>query len=173
MGKDVLQNNFIIITPDAVTLNPLGQYFWTELCKNLNNLGFKIFLNVESRKDTIPAEGIISAFLTIEETYELAKYAKAVIGLRSGLLEILSTTSQVPTFAIYNSYREWLPNKMSPQEAIKGFTLKSLPNIQPEKIYEYCWNEYSPDELIYEITEQFKNISNKNILKENIYDSCK
>ena len=173
LAKDVLQNNFIIITPDAVTLNPLGQYFWTELCKNLNNLGFKIFLNVESRKDTIPAEGIISAFLTIEETYELAKYAKAVIGLRSGLLEILSTTSQVPTFAIYNSYREWLPNKMSPQEAIKGFTLKSLPNIQPEKIYEYCWNEYSPDELIYEITEQFKNISNKNILKENIYDSCK
>lgn len=158
IAKVVLKNNFIILTPEAVSLNQLPEQFWIKLCKELKKLGYELFLNATHISNRI--DGVFTCFLSIDEINELAKYSKGIIGLRSGLLEILSSTSSKPTIVIYNSYIDTLPNKMSPQEAKTGFSIKKLPNIS-NNVQEYCVDEYIVDELIYEIIEYIKKTKEK------------
>ena len=156
-----LKNNFIILSPEAVSLKPLPRDFWVQLSNELKSIGYEIFLNVSKISDKI--DGVFTLFLSINEINELAKYSKGIIGLRSGLLEIMSCTSSKPVIAIYNSYVDSLPNKMSPQQAKVGFSIKQLPNVS-SKVIEYCADEYSSEELIYEIVNEVKFSNTKELL---------
>lgn len=143
-----LEDNFVIVAPIASSFETLSLSFWEDLCKRLKAKGYNIFLNIENRdyyiKDTF------SMFLSIKELAELAQYSKAIIGLRSGLLEILSITSGKQTISIYDSV-DYGKFKITPQQMLAGFGLKSLPAINKEKIKEFCRDEYLHEELAYDI----------------------
>lgn len=71
--------------------------FWDNLCEKLKNQGYEVFCNSMDFKNLI--KDSTSTFLTYEEAIELAKYATAIIGLRSGFLECLSQNN-VPLIAL-------------------------------------------------------------------------
>lgn len=144
--KVINLNNFVMIFPEAVTCSKLPKKFWIVLCDKLSQKGYDIFTNITDMRNYIPHT---KAFcLNHQETLALAQKAKAIIGLRCGMLELL-TQYDVPMYCIYNH----LPPRptllpMSAENVLSGFTLKKLPNVNVNNIFEYNAENYSEDELI-------------------------
>lgn len=152
VAKSILDNNFVIILPEAVSICELPSDFWVKLCGKLQKNGYKVFLNVGTMSASI--DGTTTVFLSIKDVIELSKYAKAIIALRSGLAEILAITSFKPTFVIYNRYADYIPTKMNAEKVKAGFSLQKLPQINPKKIHEYIWEEQTLDELVMDIVDK-------------------
>ncbi len=146
--KHILNDNFVIIMPNAITIDNLPQDFWLKLCKKLKNSGFNIFLNITSMEEYI--EGTFAIFLTIPELAQLAKYSKAIIGLRSGALEVISMLSDTKSEIIYNDATH-IQNPMNAKNMMCSFSIKKLPFINTNKINEYIYNSSKEDELINDI----------------------
>ena len=157
ISQCLLNNRYIIICPEAVSIQGLDLRFWESLVNELEKIGYKIFFNVGNMGFYL--KNTLTVFLTIDEIAQLAINCSLIIGLRSGLLEILSMVSKKTTIAIYNRYVDTLPNKMTPNEAMRGFSLKKLPNIDPNNIFEYNCEEYCQTELLYEIITIVKNLN--------------
>lgn len=153
--KNFLNDNFIFISPESISNELLGHDFWESLCKTLMNMGYEIFCNAMEFRNLIP--GTHSAFLTYEESVALSKYAKAIIGLRSGFLECLSQNN-VPMFVLYTDFPNRSGFKRLPScKVLSGYSLKKLPNADPSIIYEYDVAAYSNDNLILdEIVNEIK-----------------
>lgn len=158
IAKYILNNNFIFISPETMSNEPLKKEFWENLCKQLKAMGFKIFCNTMDFHNLIlDCESI---FLTYEEAIELSKYAKAIIGMRSGFIECLSQNN-IPLFVIYTNF----PNRqgfkeLSSDKVLNGYTIKKLPYVNHSKIFEYDFNKYKNQEnIIDEITGKIININ--------------
>ena len=155
IAKNVLESTFVIIMPEAFSIQKCSLYFWQTLITKLKQHNIKIFHSVEFG---IPfKDNELAINFNISELIQLAKYAKCIIGVRSGFLEVVSTISGVPTIAIYNAFAPHLNNKLTSQQILKGFSLKKLPMNQPIKEYDYL--SYNDDKLI--------NIIMKEIIENN------
>ena len=87
-------------------------------------------------------------YFNYEELIELAKYSNGVIGLRSGLMEILSTLN-IPIACIYTSFsKRGVLKAMDSSKALTGFTLKKLPGTIVDNISEFDVNNFSENDLI-------------------------
>lgn len=155
----ILDNNFVIIMPEALTIKELDKEFWEKICTSLHNKGYKVFLNVTNIHNYI--KNTVTIFLDYSEMAALACQAKAIIGLRNGFLEVTSMLSNVPSFVIYNKFNSYAQNKLSANQAINGFSMKKLPFKNVHNIYEYNYENYS-DELVLqnEIFNDFQQVIN-------------
>lgn len=139
---------FIIICPEANTCAKFPDDFWKTLCKDFQAQGYKIFLNIMKTENYV--EDCYINYFNYEEMIELAKYSKGVVGLRSGLIEILSTIG-IPITALYQPFpKRGLLQPMKSDKALSGFTLKKLPNVHENNILEVI---YKNNEDIREIEE--------------------
>ena len=160
IAKYILNDNFVIISPETLSNEPMEKDFWDNLCKELKNIGYEVFCNSMDFSNLV--QNSTSTFLTYEEAIALAKYAKAIIGMRSGFLECLSQNN-VPLFVLYTDFSK-RPGfkKISSDKVLSGFSIKKLPNVKPENIYEYDVNLYKKEK---DITENIiKHLENKGIL---------
>lgn len=153
IAKYILNDNFIFISPETLSNEPMEKDFWENLVKSLKNKGYEVFCNAMFFENLI--KGTSSTFLTYEETIELSKYAKAIIGMRSGLLECLSQNN-VPLFALYTDF----PNrpgfkKIKSEKVLQGFSISKLPNVNLTKLFEIDVNKYDNENFL------IKNILNK------------
>ncbi|MDR1124128.1 MAG: hypothetical protein LBL61_06035 [Elusimicrobiota bacterium] len=128
-------NNFIFISPYANSCALLPREFWLKLGAKLKKKGYDVFENSEENG------------FTLAEAFALALMSQAVIGLRSGLMEILTQTA-VPMQVIYTDFRQRavfgeLPSK----SVLSGFTLKKLPAVK-SNITEYDAAEFTLEELL-------------------------
>ena len=90
-------------------------------------------------------------FLTYEESIELAKYAKGIIGMRSGFIECLSQNN-TPMFVLYTDFPKRQGFKrLASGKVLNGYYIKKLPYVNKDNLYEYDVNKYKKQELI--ITE--------------------
>ncbi len=138
--------NFIIISPEANTCSKYSESFWKNLCEQLKCASYEIFLNIMKMENYV--EGCYVNYFNYEELIELAKYSNGIVGLRSGLLEILSTLN-IPIACIYTSFpKRGALKAMDSSKALTGFTLKKLPGIIVDNISEFDVNNYSEQELI-------------------------
>lgn len=159
--KYILNDNFVFISPETLSNEPMEKDFWENLTLQLKNLGYEVFCNAMDFKNLVGDS--TSVFLTYEESIELAKYAKAIIGMRSGFLECLSQNN-VPLFALYTNFpkRPGFKKLMS-NKVLSGFSISKLPNVNPELLYEYDVNTYKNEEdIISDILSKIQNISLKN-----------
>ncbi len=85
-------DNFIFISPEAKSYKMLPQKFWDEIIGYYKNKGIDIFLNINDHKFKRFDKYCKSIDLTFPEAFALAKKAKKIITLRSGLSEILMQT---------------------------------------------------------------------------------
>ena len=154
--KYILNDNFVFISPETLSNEPVEKDFWEDLCNLIRADGYKIYCNTMNFNNLIP--GCEAMFLTYEESIELAKYAKAIIGMRSGFLECLSQNN-VPLFVLYTDFSK-RPGfkKISSDKVLSGFSIKKLPNVKPENIYEYDVNSYdNKNAIIDEIISKVEN----------------
>lgn len=159
--KYILNDNFVFLSPETLSNEPMEKDFWENLTLQLKNLGYEVFCNAMDFKNLVGDS--TSVFLTYEESIELAKYAKAIIGMRSGFLECLSQNN-VPLFTLYTNFpkRPGFKKLMS-NKVLSGFSISKLPNVNPELLYEYDVNTYKNEEdIISDILSKIQNISLKN-----------
>lgn len=151
-------NNFVIVCPEANTCNNIQKTFWIHLCDELKKLNLNVYLNITDAANMLG--NCCSSRFSHEEMIELAKYAKGIIGIRSGFLEILSLC-RVPIFSIYLPFdKRGVLKPMKAENVLSGFTLKNLPNVDKDNIFEFNFDDYSNDELL--VKKIIDSIKNKN-----------
>lgn len=118
-------NQFIYIAPEAFSMTPLSNNFWSILHKKITDLGYDVFYNLspETRFYGLLKQ---STNMTIEESLYIATLSKNIIALRSGFIEPL-VYSGVPMNVIYT---EPIVPIISKELFLKYFSLKSYENNQ-------------------------------------------
>lgn len=150
-------SNFIIVSPEANTSNSLSKNFWENLCKQLKRKNYNVFLNIMKMENYV--DDCFVKFFTYEELIELVKYSKGIIGLRSGLIEILSTLN-TPIHCLYTPFpKRGALKAMSSKKALQGFSLKKLPGVNNRLIKEYDTMQISEEKLLETILESFEEVN--------------
>lgn len=81
----------------------------------------------------------------------MAQHAAAVVGLRSGLIEILAS-SGTNIFTFYCEFPErGLLKAMTADDVLSGFSLKKLSGLPHSKIFEYSLSNFDSDMIIKEL----------------------
>lgn len=144
-------DNFIFICPESQSNIDLDSYFWPDLINCFFENGTDVFMNVIKLSPLFGSAK--TCFLTIQEAYCLASLSKGIIGLRSGILEPLSTLNNIPLVCLYSDFKDRGVLKSIPaKKVMNSFSLKKLPNTS-YNITEYCIEDYSNDQLKQMITE--------------------
>ena len=123
-----------------------------------NRWGYDVFFNTKTGfSESI---GCKSCFLNLQELFKLSEMAKAVIGVRCGLMEYIAE-SGTPAYVIYKSFKNRLPEEfMSAQKAYEGFSLAKLPENN-YKMKEYIVKDLDDYKIITgNITEDICKIQN-------------
>ena len=135
-------DKFIIISPEATTCTYYSKTFWSKLVNKYKENGYDIFLNILDSNNYI--EGTKSIFLTIKEILALAPKAKRIIGVRSGLIEML-LSANVPMDILYtNCPLQGIKSSLTK----KAFSVKNLPFANKAIISEYDTEEECEESLI-------------------------
>lgn len=130
-----LKKPFVFITPDAKSNGTMTKEFWDKLPLELYKLGYDMFFN------TIPWKMSNSfykhCFLNIAEAKYVAEAADVIIGVRSGLMDVIANKKS-KIFCVYHAFwdRGDMP-ALSTENVMTAFTLKQLPNVNPDNIFEY------------------------------------
>ncbi|MCR5530611.1 MAG: hypothetical protein K6F26_02035 [Lachnospiraceae bacterium] len=83
-------DSFVVLNPYANSLyNELSDTFWEELAKGLQEKGLRVFTDC-GKGDKPVINGTEHMATTMSEMYEISKECKAYIGIRSGMLDLLS-----------------------------------------------------------------------------------
>ena len=125
--KGLNLKKFVFIVPSANFVINLENSFWQNFFKKLQTLGYDIFQNTPN--------------LTIAEAFYIASLSKAIIGLRCGFVEILSSLT-VPKHIIYTPCKHI--NWTDIQEKL---TLKKYPFVDEKTILEYDSTKTSLDKI--------------------------
>ncbi|MCM1183103.1 MAG: hypothetical protein NC337_07000 [Roseburia sp.] len=82
----------IVIAPYAKTVKPIPMYFWIQLAVKLRQAGYCVCTN--SVGDTEPpVYGTAAVFIPYDQSVPFVERAGAVIGLRSGFLDVVSSAN--------------------------------------------------------------------------------
>lgn len=139
-------NKFIFLCPESQSNLPVKKEIWKELIDCFNAQGYDVFSNVIRLSDDYGVAK--SCFLTFEEAYCLASMSKGIIGLRSGLIENL-TTINVPIICFYTDfYERGALNSIPVDKVLNSFSLKKLPNVYINNIHEYNLEDYSKENIL-------------------------
>lgn len=161
-------NKTAILTPEVRSLkcSLLKKDFWIQLADCLVQNGYSVIFSSPQKYGGYP-----SVFLSIEETIVLARACGYVIGVRSGLLDILAGETEGFIQAIYPSNDELSRNDVihleknfnlmeSATNVEKMFQVFSLKNIRNDgKIIEIILKEHNEKTLIQEIVSNWDQAS--------------
>ncbi len=140
---------FVIICPEALSAVSYSIDFWKDIIKSLKTKGYDIYIN--SKNTDIYGEN--SLFLTVTELFILAKYASAIIGLRCGLLEVLSChTTHTPFHILYTPHP--FRKGLTAQKYIETHTIKKLPNVCTKNVVEYDTEKQSSKIIMKQILKR-------------------
>ncbi len=151
-SKNIDVNNFIFLSPDALSIPLLSDDFWQNLEYSLKKLGFSIYKN--------------STELNVSESVYVASKAKAIIALRSGFSEGLSAVAK-KMFVLYTPLRIYLNNGQKElsyipvDKFLSSYTLKKYPFVKPETIFEYDTEKTESNFIISDILEKLNNCDKK------------
>lgn len=147
-------DKFVFLSPEAISCLHYPQSFWVNLIKKLKELGYDVFLNIMNSNNNI--EEAKTCFLSHEEVFALAQLSSGIIGLRSGMIEILSMIN-VPIHVLYTDMpKRVLIEPMDAENTLHAFTMKKLPGVNVDNIYEYDCNNITEENLLTTILEKFK-----------------
>lgn len=151
-----IRNKYVYIAPAAQSNGSHSKEFWEKLELQLFNLGYDIIWN------TLP-EGHYNSYnkycnFTLQEAAYVATSADFIIGVRSGLLDILSyfNSNIFCTYFPFLNRGKDLP-EMSADKVLETFTLKKLPFVAPHKIVEFNSEELDENEILEQIIKRIKN----------------
>ena len=151
-----LKKPFIYVCSDTLSSDTYNIRFWEKLHIELFKLNQKINDGYDIFYNTLPSKSQNTYFKHCYLSFAQAKYvasqADIIIGVRSGLMDIIAnTTSKI--FCIYFPFykRAKYLVDLNAEKVIQGFSLKQLPNVNPDNVYEYNTEQMQQDEIINEI----------------------
>lgn len=141
--------NLVIITPEALSCTSYSMYFWKKLIKFLKCKNYNVFVNSQNaQKYNFEQENV---FYSVKDLYYIARNAKAIIGLRCGLQEVLlSTGVQIHSLYTPHPFRK----QMCGQKYIDTHTLKLIPHANTNLIFEYDTTSFNEEQLLSNILER-------------------
>lgn len=140
-------DNFIFLNPEQKSVLPLSDTFWQNISSQLREKGYDVFFNT---KNGVSKWGP-TAKLDIAQAAYLASRAKAIISVRCGFCEVVSS-HKIPKYVIYTPH---ILNPVSATQMLHSSTLLHYPQVEPSSLFEYSTDELSEDEIIDEIMKGF------------------
>lgn len=137
-----IPSKFLLICNETWSNENFSDTFYQQLCFNLNNKGLHVVFN-STFLSNANSYGT-SSFFSIKEIIYIASKAISVIGIRSGILDIITPYSK-NVIALYTDFRNRgkdLPS-LNAEKVLQAFTLKKLPNTSHIKISEIVVDEKS------------------------------
>lgn len=136
---------FVLIAPEAKSCKLYDAAFWCEMIDKFQAKGYDVFANiVDNEIELASTKQYKSTFLSYSELYALARYAKKIVSLRSGLTEILVQAGK-PTDVLYTKFRErHIFNEMDTAHVLSGFSLMPLPHVNENTVREFNMAEIQP-----------------------------
>lgn len=120
-------DKFVLMAPEAHSCTLINNEYWIELINKYKNEGYDVFVNLVGDEIDLAGANYKTCYLTYSEIYSLAKRAKKIIMLRSGLTELFLQTN-VPMEVLYTKFRDRiLINSMEVEQVKRGFSLKNIP----------------------------------------------
>ena len=121
-------DNFVIFCPEANTCEDLGEDFWRKLKNRYESKGCDVYFNVTKEADRY--KDCKHSNLTVGEVYALSELSQKIIGLRSGLMDLLVYAAK-PMDVIYTKARERDSfNPLTSKEILTGFTMENYSNVR-------------------------------------------
>lgn len=138
-------NKFIFLAPEAQSCKLYDEDFWIILINRLQERGYDIFVNlVQTNINLKNAVDFKTCNLSFAEAFALAKRAKKIVSLRSGLTEFLLQT-EVPIDVLYTKFRHrHIFNDIDSYHVMSGFGIKYIPFVDTKKIQEFNMFDISP-----------------------------
>ena len=97
--------------------------------------------------------------MNYQEIFELAKKAKAVISLRSGLTEFL-LPAEIPNITVYTKFRNRRKFAFSAEKTMHAYTMHKFPFVNHDLICELNIENYqNDDELLAAILKNFEKMT--------------
>ena len=134
-------DNFIMLSPEANTCEEIDINIWRDLKSYYESKGYDVFCNLKNKSKKY--SDFKQCSLTLAEVYELATRAKEIIGIRSGLLDILVETGTSIKVVYTKAKDRDKYNSLSAEEIIEAFSIKKYPNV-----VEYNIEKISSEELL-------------------------
>ena len=136
--------DFVFIIAEANAEKSLPREFWIQLCDRLKQKDIDVFVNT---KTGVSRYGK-SAPINVSQAMYLASKSKAVIGIRCGFTELISSFP-VQKHIIYTDYM-WEP--ITAKKMVNAYSLSSYPGVDQRTLHEYAWED-DTDALINRIVE--------------------
>lgn len=127
------KGKYVFILPEANTCEDMTFTELSYLVNTFKQKGYSPLVNIVKRMDFYSIEGIKTCDLSLEECIYVAKNAYLVIGVKSGLFELLAETG-VKCIVIAKQFR--YNKEISAEKCLRGFSAKYLPQ-------DYLIEEYS------------------------------
>ena len=137
-------DNFVIFCPEANTCDDLGEDFWRKLKNRYESMGYDVYFNVTKEADRY--KDCKHSNLTVGEVYALSELSKKIIGLRSGLMDLLVLTNTRMKVIYTKAKNRDSFNPLSTEEIIEGFNMKEYRNVE-----EFNMNNIIKQELLEKI----------------------
>lgn len=151
-NKGLNLDKFVFLTPECSSNISYDSKFWLLLIEKLKNMGYGIYMNSYKSFKDIPQ--IVNDCPDLRTTYTLASKAKSIIGIRSGINDLLSTVN-VPQHLIYTRFK--CDGVNNSDLNIQEFSLKHLPKVNKDNIYEYSADNLTIEDLLNTILKGLEN----------------
>lgn len=139
-----LQDKFVILCPEAISLAQIKNEFWITLANSLREKGYDIFVNIHDKGMIL--KNCKSARMTLEEMFLLTKRSEGVITLASGLA-VLLTAAGVKMDLLYTKFSAKSIG-YEPALAIQIYSVHHLPGVSKSLVKEYDTSKIKDVELI-------------------------
>ena len=151
LSAEGLENcKYVFLSTRANSCVSIPQEFWQDLIDYLNSWGLKVVLNT---KDESLKGNCCYIPLATDEALVAARGAQFIIGLRSGLMDLLLQAKR-PMHIIYTGFPQRTHSlPLSDIEVLYGFDLEKVPcPYKKAKIYSYLYNS----NLLHQLIKNFK-----------------
>ena len=138
-------DKFVFINPEVKSLEALPEAFWTKLVEEVRKLGYDVFINTKNGSSTLG----FSVNCSLVEAAYIASKAKAVITMRTGFSELISTVAQT-MHVIYT------PSIFDGKDVMNLFSLMEYPFVDKGAIHEYNASEEKLDTLLNDVLDSLK-----------------
>ncbi len=140
---------FVFVAPEANSCEAYSKDFWEQLIQKCQQKGYDVFFNVTNRgKQLLYQAHYKTCPLNFTEVFALAKRAKRIVALRSGINELLLQT-EVPMDILYTKFRNHhYFNSMDVKRVISGFGFREIPLVDQQKIREFNTESISPQQCL-------------------------
>lgn len=132
--NNVQLNTSVFLLPTANTICSFNTDSWQQLVTELVRHGYVVYYNAHDFAE--PLTGAESVNFSFTETVYFAAHFSAIVGVRSGMMELVLDVKDVPCLAFYKNFSPVNQIYLTSREVMSGFSLHNLPIKNKDNVIE-------------------------------------